>query len=63
MDDLLEAMAAACSALGCDSREQVGWCPAWGCWLCAGCRWQRSEREMRIPLADKEALDRAAAVS
>jgi hypothetical protein len=56
MDDLLEALTATCQGDGCGSHHQVGWCPAWDCWLCAECRWRRNEAELRIPLAARQAM-------
>ena len=56
MDALLESLAAACQGDGCGSCYQVGWCPAWDCWLCAECRWRRNESELRVTLAAREAM-------
>lgn len=58
MDDVLEAMATACQGTDwcATPLEQVAWCPAWGLWLCHGCRWRRNERELRVTLEDRAAM-------
>jgi hypothetical protein len=55
-DDPLEPLTAICQGGGCVSRYHVGWSPAWNVWLCTECRWRRSESELRVSLAAREAM-------
>lgn len=51
-----------CDTQDCGSTTQVTWCPAWGVHLCDTCRTVRSDRETRVPLAAKQAMQAAAEV-
>jgi len=57
-DDPLEALTAHCGT--CGGVFEVAWCPARGVWLCMVCRHDRSNSELRMPLAMKGALQDAA---
>lgn len=58
-DDALEALTEPCGT--CSGASQVAWCPAWDAWLCVTCRSSRSDAELRVTLAAKEAMREAAA--
>ena len=44
----------------CGGSVQVTWCPAWDEWLCADCKIVRADAELRVPLADQQAMQAAA---
>jgi len=44
----------------CGGTVQVTWCPAWGVYLCADCKIVRADAELRVPLADQQAMQAAA---
>lgn len=44
----------------CDGTFQVTYCHAWDVYLCVGCRTTRSDRETRVPLEAKQAMQEAA---
>ena len=56
--DPLASLDEPCGA--CEGTFEVSWCPAWGAWLCTGCRDRRADAEVRISLADKQAMQAAA---
>lgn len=58
-DDALEALTSPCGT--CGGASQVAWCAAWDAWLCVGCRSSRSDAELRVTLAAKNAMQEAAA--
>jgi len=44
----------------CEGMFEVAWCPVWDVWLCTGCRDRRADREVRVTLEEKQAMQAAA---
>ena len=57
-DGPLEALNARCGK--CDGVSEVTWCDSWDAYLCANCRANRNDAELRIPLTAKSVMQAAA---
>ena len=56
MNDPLEAV---CENADGSAHEQVQWCEAWGKYLCSQCRYLANENELRLTLAQRQAMTEA----